>query len=313
MLMIMLMEQSIGQSSGQAHMYRLPIAAIAFASVISAMQPALAADLPVYSPKATAPAQTQTASSNWSGGQLGGSNGVSSVNNNFAEPGAYVCPTAFAFGVTCFETPFSFGSHPVSYTVGPFAGYRWQLGAAVVGVEADWSWKKGESSETQTMPFVCFDGPCLNYRADMKYGSVSQNWDSSLRFRFGYLVTPATLLYGTVGVAVGEISGSFSYTGTIFSNFDGTSINSGTRALASYNWTDDKVGGTVGVGVETAIAARWKIRVEYRYTDYGSYTKNAPVTTICGGFAGCSAPSANATINLRESFQTVRVGLGYDF
>src|SRR3954466_8291522 len=60
------------------------------------------ADEPPIKPKrerAAAPARTapqrtaSTQSSNWSGGQMGGSNGASSVNNAFAEPGAYVCPS----------------------------------------------------------------------------------------------------------------------------------------------------------------------------------------------------------------------------
>jgi outer membrane immunogenic protein len=283
-----------------------------------ALRPSLAADIAVPNPKATAPAQSapQTVGSNWSGGQLGGSNGISSVNNNFVEPGAYVCPANFPFGVSCFESPFSFSGHPLSYTVGPFLGYRWQFGMNVVGVEADWSWKKGESSTTQTIPFVCFDAACLNYRSDTKTGSVTQNWDSSLRLRFGRLVTPSTLVYGTVGLAVGQISGSFSYLGTAFYPAALTTppvILAGSTASAAANWSDDRAGGTVGVGVETQVWAGWKARVEYRYTDYGSYTKTIPVTTVCNAVTGCSAPSSSATINLRESFQTVRVGLGYDF
>jgi outer membrane immunogenic protein len=71
---------------------------------IAAVAPAFAADQPVpkrkeSAPRRTEPArtQTQTAKSNWDGGQVGGSNGTSSVNNNFVEPGAYVCPAAFPY------------------------------------------------------------------------------------------------------------------------------------------------------------------------------------------------------------------------
>jgi outer membrane immunogenic protein len=297
-------------------MNRSLVAGIVFA--ILALRPALAADIAV--PKATAPVQStpQATSANWTGGQLGGSNGVSSVNNNFVEPGAYVCPTAFPFGVSCFESPFSFNGHPLSYTAGPFLGYRWQFGMTVVGVEADWSWKKGQSSSELAIPFVCFDASCLNYRSDTKTGSVTQNWDSSLRLRFGRLVTPSTLVYGTAGLAVGQISGSFSYLGTAFT-FATIPIPpnivtvAGSTASAAANWSDDRVGGTVGVGVETVVWTGWKVRVEYRYTDYGSFTKTIPVTTVCSIITGCSVPSSSATVNLRESFQTIRVGLGYDF
>jgi outer membrane immunogenic protein len=96
-------------------------------------------------PQRAAPTQT----SNWSGGQVGGSNGVSSVNNNFVEPGAYVCPTGSTLGTSCFETPFQFSGHKAAYTIGPFVGYRVQFGSWVVGLEGDWSYKNSETSLNQ--------------------------------------------------------------------------------------------------------------------------------------------------------------------
>jgi outer membrane immunogenic protein len=290
-------------------------------SVILLWAPARAAELampaPVRSERARAPAAPaqQTASTNWTGGQLGGSNGVSSVNNNFVEPGAYVCPAGFAFGVSCFETPFSFSDHSLSYTIGPFVGYRWQVGSAVIGVETDWSWERGSSTLVQSIPTVCFDQGCADYRSDTKVGSIKQNWDSSLRLRYGWLVTPSTLLYGTAGVAIGQFSGSFSYNGQVFGGCFGLPAcfpTPGVSAAASTNWSDTRVGGTVGAGIEVAIIGPWKARVEYRFTDFGHYTKTIPVVSSCIA-NGCDTPSSAATIALRESFHTVRFGLAYDF
>jgi outer membrane immunogenic protein len=306
-------------------MRRFLSATIFLVAATVAAEPAFAADQPVPAPKQrkeSAPRRAepqQTAKSNWSGGQAGGSNGVSSVNNNFVEPGAYVCPAAFPFGVSCFESQFAFRGHPTSYTVGPFLGYRWQFGNTVFGVEGDWSWKRAENSALVSLPFVCFDATCSNYRSDTKYGSVKQTWDSSLRLRYGWLVTPDTLVYGTAGVAVGQISGSFNFQGALFttvtvvSPIPGTFLVPGSTATAAANWSDTRVGGTVGAGVETAIWGGWKARLEYRYTDYGRYTKTVGVNTICVASTGCSSPSSTATIDLRESFHTVRVGLGFDF
>ncbi len=275
--------------------------------------------IPPHAPRpAPAVPAPQTASANWTGGQLGGSNGVSSVNNNFVDPGAYLCPAGFTFGVTCSETPFSFGGHPLSYTIGPFLGYRWQVGMSVIGVEADWSWKRGQSTFAQSIPFVCFDAACTFYRTDAKTGSVTQNWDSSFRLRAGWLVTPSTLLYGTAGVAIGQISGAFSYSGatffapTCFAGFACPPPVGGSTAVSAASWSDTRVGGTVGAGVEIAIANRWKARAEYRFTDFGHYTKAIPVVSTCLA-NGCSAPSSAATIDLKESFHTFRIGLGYDF
>jgi outer membrane immunogenic protein len=290
--------------------------------VILLWAPARAADLEMPAPVQSgaahavpAPAQ-QTAGANWTGGQFGGANGVSSVNNNFVEPGAYVCPTGFAFNVSCFETPFSFSRHSLSYTIGPFLGYRWQVGNAVIGVETDWSWQRGASTLAQSLPFVCFDLGCADYRSDRLSGSVKQNWNSSLRLRYGWLVTPSTLLYGTAGVAIGQIGGSFSYNGQVYEACAGGLAacppTPGVSAAAIASWSDIRVGGTVGAGLEVAINGPWKARIEYRFTDFGHYTKSVPLVSACPA-NGCDTPSSAATIALRESFQTVRFGLGYDF
>jgi outer membrane immunogenic protein len=267
-------------------------------------------------PQRAAPQQQQA--SNWSGGQAGGSNGVSSVNNSFVEPGAYICPNGTTFNSNCFETPFSFSGHKASYTIGPFLGYRWQYGMYVVGVEGDWSYKKGEDSYNQstvsTFNTVSFGSPVTYSRTDQFTGSVKQTWDASIRARGGVLVTPWTLVYVTGGVAFTEVSGSFTYTGNAFfcASPTGCAFPAGTASSVA-NWKDTRVGGTAGLGVEQAIAATgWKWRAEYRYTDFGSYTKNFAISTVCPATSSCASPSSNVSISLRESFHTFRVGLGFD-
>src|SRR5262245_46945333 len=113
---------------------------------VAVVGPALADEPPqVKRQRAAAPervaAAPQQQGAKWSGGQVGGSNGASSVNNNFVDPGAFVCPTGSTFGSNCFETPFQFSGHKTSYTIGPFVGYRLQFGGWVVGIEGDWSYK----------------------------------------------------------------------------------------------------------------------------------------------------------------------------
>src|SRR5215475_14311276 len=119
-------------------MRHIVIAALSLLSLASI--PADAADLrPAVARPAAQPAAAQPAQSNWSGVQVGGQNGVSGVNNNFAEPGAYICPTGFPFGSSCFETPFGFSNNHLSYTIGGFVGYRIQAGSYVYGIEGDLS------------------------------------------------------------------------------------------------------------------------------------------------------------------------------
>ena len=262
-------------------------------------------------PQRAAPTQT----SNWSGGQVGGSNGVSSVNNNFVEPGGYICPPGSSFGSNCFETPFSFSGHPVSYTIGPFLGYRLQFGNIVVGIEGDASYKKGESSLSQSSStsLVVSSGSAFSssfLRTEQFSGSVKQGWDYSIRGRLGTLITPWSLLYLTGGVAFGEISGTFAYTGTLYNCFASSGCTSAVgTASTAVSWNDTRVGGTVGAGWETEIAPGWKARAEYRYTDFGSYTKTFNLSTSC---SRCAAPSSGVSIDLKESFHTFRIGLGFD-
>ncbi len=263
-------------------------------------------------PRQAQPRQVQrqaTQTSNWSGSQLGGSNGGSSVNNVFVEPGAFVCPGPGFIGVgfSCFENLLSFSDRPIVYTAGLFAGYRWQFGTLVAGVEADASWKKAESTSSFARR-DCFDLGCAVYRDDVKHGSITQGWDASVRGRFGFLVTPWTLLYATAGVAFSEIKGSFSYSGVIFDCCGPTSF-----ARAAGSWSDVRVGGTIGAGAETEIFPGVKARLEYRYADFGTYTKNLPVATFCdGAVGGCTNPSSNVKIDLNPSFHTFRIGLGID-
>ena len=282
-------------------------------------------------PQRPAPAPQQQA--NWSGGQVGGSNGASSVNNNFVDPGSFVCPSGTTFGTDCFETPFNFSQHKTVYTIGPFIGYRVQLGNWVVGVEGDWSWKNAESSLNQTSSTSISDrvsGSSVffnNYlRTDSFSGSVKQKSDSSIRARLGWLVTPWSLLYVTGGVAFGEISGSFAYSGDL--NFCGVSASSPSpssscassssflvaTATTAVTWSDTRVGSTVGAGWETELFPGWKARAEYRYTDFGDYTKTFGLTTRCVSLTpSCpTSPSSSVSINLKESFHTFRVGLAFD-
>jgi outer membrane immunogenic protein len=136
-------------------------------------------------------------------------------------------------------------------------------------------------------------------------GSIAQTWDSSVRVRYGYLVTPFTLVYATGGLALGQINGTFTYNGVLLPPFLVPGI-----ATANSSWSDVRPGATIGAGVETEVWRRWKIRVEYRYTEYRTYTRTVPVTTAC---MGCSFPSTSASMDLRESFQSIRIGFGLDF
>ncbi len=76
-------------------------------------------------------------------------------------------------------------------------------------------------------------------------GSIDQNDAWSVGGRLGFLVTPSTLLYGTGG-------------------FTQASFDVGDFGSHTFN------GYFVGAGVETVLRENWSLRLEYRYSDFGS-------------------------------------------
>jgi outer membrane immunogenic protein len=254
-------------------------------------------------PTQAAPASAPASQANWTGSQIGGQGGVSPMAQGFAEPGAHlypVCGPAEFPGSYCVETPFSFTGHGSSGTVGAFLGYRMQFGSMVYGVEGDANYKNASNS------LSLYDANA--FRTETFTGSIKQTGDGSIRGRAGFLVTPWTLLYGTGGVAFGNVSGAFSY---LAHEIDGCRLCSAVNGGGS--WSDTRVGWTGGGGVETIIATGLTLRLEYRYTDLGEYSKAVPLATSCPVSGVCTSPTSGATIDLHPAFHAVRIGLGYNF
>jgi outer membrane immunogenic protein len=114
---------------------------------------------------------------------------------------------------------------------GAHAGYNWQRGNLVYGLEADLE-KSGQ------------DGNGVGSRGFDH--STDINWQGSLRGRLG-LAYDRTLIYGTAGWAFGDVN-----------------VN---KSFASYS--DVRNGWTAGVGLEHMLTSNISARIEYRYTDFG--------------------------------------------
>jgi len=277
-------------------MSRFLISSIGVLSTIVALTPAFSADMPVR-PRPTAVQQPAPQASNWTGWQIGGNGGGSIGNNNFVEPGSLVCPGGVQ---PCAETSFNFSGRPSSFVGGVFAGYRWQMGNTVFGVEGDSTWQQLKTSLSQTSLYTNLGGT----RTDAFAGSISQEWEGSIRARYGWLVTPMTLIYATGGVSFGDMKGSYGYTGSV-----PLSVVSGAGS-----WSNVRTGYTVGAGVESLVwLENLTLRGEYRFTEYSGYSKD--VALSCSGACGpLVAPSSNAHIQVSNIYNhKFLVGLGYKF
>jgi outer membrane immunogenic protein len=120
--------------------------------------------------------------------------------------------------------------------IGGTAGYNWQSGNRVFGIEGDYDW--AHLKETQ---FVSCGTGCTS---DFKnFGTV--------RARLGY-ANGAYLVYATAGAAF-----------TSARVFSGNGVISGKR--------DGTTGWTVGAGIEGMFAGNWSWKVEYLYAHFGKF------------------------------------------
>ncbi|KIZ40710.1 MULTISPECIES: outer membrane protein [Rhodopseudomonas] len=132
---------------------------------------------------------------------------------------------------------------------GAHAGYNYQVGDIVFGVEADGSYASIKGS-------VFYDFPLLGGTfSDQQTSKIDALF--SARGRVGYAFGPA-LLYATGGVATAQVSSTFS------ASLFGQSLSTADKA-----W---HVGYTVGGGIEYKLASNWSTRVEYLYADLGEQT-----------------------------------------
>jgi outer membrane immunogenic protein len=106
-------------------------------------------------------------------------------------------------------------------------GYNWQTGQFVLGVETD---IQASGADDTFAPY-----------------KFSNPWFGTLRGRAGFAINNV-LLYGTFGLAYGELKGEF------------------------FGVEEDKtlVGWTGGAGMEFGFAPNWSAKVEYLYMDLGS-------------------------------------------
>jgi outer membrane immunogenic protein len=128
--------------------------------------------------------------------------------------------------------------------VGGTAGYNWQTGAFVIGVEGDVSYSALTGSTAGFAPIFCPDGTAASNCTTKLRGL------ETLRARFGY-AWDRFLPFVTGGLAVGQIYGAS----------DPGNVNFGSTNKATW---------TVGGGVEAAINRNWSVKAEYLYADFGT-------------------------------------------
>jgi outer membrane immunogenic protein len=260
--------------------------------------PATAADLPAQLP-VYAPIAVPYYS--WTGFYIGGNVGGiwNDTRDNVFPTGCFltsaICGLGTTPGVNAIRSD-SVRLNGSGFTGGGQAGYNWQSGKFVGGIEGDINFSGINDGSSINRPLALpLVGNYIHSETD------KLQWFGTLRGRAGFTVTPAFLVYVTGGLAFGEVkSASTTAFVTTPDTYAGTI-------------DDTRVGYAVGAGGEWMIAPKWSIKAEYLFVDLGksSYTQNCLVAANCT--TGLPAPGATYATDLHNRYNIARVGLNYHF
>jgi outer membrane immunogenic protein len=290
--------------------------------------PATAADLarPVYRRPVVVAAPVYT----WTGFYVGGNVGYSwgNARTDLAASGSTATFVNNPPGFPGFPSTVGFVDTNTGRLTGSIggvqAGYNFQFNPQwVLGVEADIQGSGERGSGTFVDSFstlVCFiaTGPTtcpptapLNGTAATGY-EARIGWFGTVRGRLGVLITDHVLLYGTGGLAYGQVklSGNSTVTGAIMPT-PGVVLPF-TPAATAFDVSKTKVGFSVGGGLEGKcphwLSANWTWKLEYLYLDLGSLDT---VSSFVAPSVAVAPLTGSISTHTHFTDNIVRVGLNY--
>jgi outer membrane immunogenic protein len=237
----------------------------ALASIVAA--PALAADMAVKAP----PKPVVTC--NWCGFYIGGNAGyawshdpMSTVSTPVPDATLGVIP-----GVSEGLAALSTGTVPVGHSDGFIggvqAGYNWQTGNFVSGLEADiqgLSHSSGSGTTSQTVVVVGVPVTAT------QTGTASLSYLGTVRGKLGIVANPNWLLYVTGGLAYGGVKAN------------DTLVQTGTNGFAGAGFgslSTTRAGWVLGAGTEWMFAPKWSVKAEYLHYDLGNASFSSAPTS----------------------------------
>ncbi len=268
--------------------------ALALSLVLFGSISAFAADLPARYTKAT---EFVAPTHDWTGFYIGGNAGGQWGS---ADPTTSTVFSGFGYfassSVPAIATVGQQRIHSSNVTGGFTAGYNWQVGNFVAGIEGDFNYFGFRGSATGSAVY-----PCCAPTSFTVASSVSADWLATIRGRLGFVATPNLLLYATGGAAIADVKANFAFTDTFATATESAAIR------------DTRVGWTAGAGGEYAIGSGWSVKAEYLYLDLGRNTVTSTNLTAIfpGGVTAFPASVFTHSADLKSNI--VRVGLNYRF
>lgn len=246
---------------------------------------------------ACVPAQAQQPGGgrSWSGFYVGASVGASNASSEQRLDPTSQWGTAGSDALSVLSATGSFSTRDWTALGGGQAGYNWQFGSIVLGLEGGVEARRLSVSRDTG---VLAPPPNSAQIGTYQYvASVRSDWEALLRGRAGYAFA-GTLVYVTGGLALSQLKQS--QRAEFISQCGGGALcttDSSSSGLVT--------GWTAGVGVEYMLMRNWSIRGEYQHTDFGSFGGALPPLGI--------SPLLSFDKQNKLSEDNLQIGLNYRF
>lgn len=225
------------------------------------------------------PAKRQSANSDsWKGFYIGGNIGGTTSNHSLVTSTTFcggfsesVVGNVFTTTNGCYFAQSSVDlvnragnqeAKPKGFTGGVQAGYNFQAGKFVAGVEADFNTARQNQTVSGRETFTNIT-PGFPFQITQ---TIKTDWLMTVRPRAGFTAGKA-LIYGTGGLAVTNLNYQMNYEDFPANPPVFFVISKGT---ASKTIKETKAGWTAGGGAEFKISDNWSVKGEYLYTQFNT-------------------------------------------
>lgn len=199
---------------------------------------------------------------------------------------------------------------PHGFTGGITAGYNWQFGKGLVGIEADFNYlsmSRASTSSAVKYPvntgFFFTGPPSRRINQFIVYSYADADWLLTLRPRVG-ITANNWLFYATGGLALTKLKGQ-----SIFA--DGNPAADSAAAVQEADVNKWVAGYTIGGGVETAISDRLRLKAEYSFVNFPTVHPQETTNNLATFFVPPVSQSFSDSMKLR--MHLIRLGLNYSF
>lgn len=205
-------------------------------------------------------------------------------------------------------------SRSTSMLAGAQAGYNWQRGNFVFGIEGDFSGISNRTDPVRAKAFASLAGEEMFgtwLKTEVK-GTASLDWLATLRGRAGMVVRRNFLPFVTGGVAFGKVgidgkarfSGAYGLGGTTEPFSHTVSLND-SGILTGY---------TVGAGLDYRLSSKVFLNFTYLYVDLGKLSSSASYSGSRSDPAGNSSIVTGAGgIDVDARFNVLKFGINMQF